>query len=843
MARFFRRSGERTDYETETTGERSPGGNSGGVRVAIGACRSGRDCRQDNRRVRSDHTVGAGSFVSGRVPDDMRRVPPDHGRPEVERAVDAEMGSGGLRRDAICSGDHADFSERRKSDDCEVGALVHLRITPDARLNNEAVEQFAQTMCVYQSPLERWDAGKRRITRAPFVSFETVLQREGTTFNVTMLRDHASVARKAIESAWPNVTIAEVSDPFTEKPSATSVLELNYHYMFAIRVDRREITYLTSLLETINALEAGDSVYIQTLAAPSEKDWYEGAAQAYERFKAGEMPQKLAINKRTATKTALKLATKTVLGAISIVTELMTGEEPEPIDIDGGERASILRDGKLRTETLNKTRGDAYDVMVRIGVVCADKARAAAIMRMVTVAFREFDGDNYLVARNTDADRTWRRMRERAAGLRLQRDFMSIAEVARFFLLPTRPLQERYGIANIPQLETGVPAEISAGGLRFGTVKHKGAEIPVYMPTSDYDELCLPRVIIGGMGSGKTTAGANLIIEAVRNGFGGLAIDPAKGQIGDMVTKALGSDRVTRIRIDGVTPIALDFGEINRSPRAKNRLANAIISFFNTATDEAGAQTARYLRAAIMAMRTARLAEIMRIFEEDAYRTECIAEMGAGMHRTTLEDYGRMTEGKRAQVLAPIYNRLDTILGDEYLAECFASDNSVDMVALTSERCAVVIDVPKAALGAEGVDLIVNLLSVKLDLAMTLREEGDQFPFFIVFDEPHQFLRSARTWKTAAVESRKWRYAYVWMFHSWEQIPNDLAEIIRSAGPHYTVFRASKKTFRELAEEIAPFTVEDYVRMARWHALNVMRVGEAQHCVVMARMCGCSPSK
>lgn len=843
MARFFRRNGERTDGATETTSQRSPGGNSDCVRIAFGTRGGSGDCRQDHRRVRSDHSISAGSIVSSCVPDDMRRVSLDNGRPEVEGVVDAEMGSGGICRDAVCSGDHANIGERREGDDCEVGAMIHLRITPDARLNNEAVEQFAQTMCVYQSPLERWDSGKRRIIRAPFVSFETVLQREGTTFNVTVLRDHASVARKAIESAWPNVTVAEVPDPFTARPDITSVLELNYHYMFAIRVDRREISYLTSLLETVNSLDSGDSVYIQALAVPSEKDWYESAAQAYERFKAGEMPQKLAINKRTAAKAALKLATKTVLGTISIVTELMTGEEPEPIDIDGGERASILRDGKLRTETLNKTRGDAYDVIVRIGVVCADKARASAIMRMVTMAFREFDGDNYLVARNTDVDRTWRKMRERAAGLRLQRDYMSIAEVARLFLLPTRPLQERYAIANIPQLETGVPAEISAGGLRFGTVKHKGTEIPVYMPADDYDTLCLPRVIIGGMGSGKTTAGANLIVEAVRNGFGGLAIDPAKGQIGDMVTEALGSDHVTRIRIDGVAPIALDFCEINRSPRAKNRLANAIISFFNTATDEAGAQTARYLRAAIMAMRTARLAEIMRIFEDDVYRAECVAEMAAGMHRATLEDYGRMTEGKRAQVLAPIYNRLDTILGDEYLAECFASDNSIDMVALTSERRAVVIDVPKAALGSEGVDLIVNLLSVKLDLAMTLREESDQFPFFIVYDEPHQFLRSARTWKTAAVESRKWRYAYVWMFHSWEQIPNDLAEIVRSAGPHYTVFRASKKTFRELAEELAPFTVEDYVRMPRYHALNVLRVGEAQHCVVMARMSGCSPSK
>jgi len=226
----------------------------------------------------------------------------------------------------------------------------------------------------------------------------------------------------------------------------------------------------------------------------------------------------------------------------------------------------------------------------------------------------------------------------------------------------------------------------------------------------------------------------------------------------------------------------------------------------------------------------------MRIFEDDAYRAKCAAKMPPGIHRSTLEDFGSLSDGKRGQILAPIYNRLDTILGDEYLAECFDSDNSLDMVALMSERKAVVIDVPKTGLGPEGVDLIVNLLSVKIDLAMTLREEGAQFPFFVIFDEPHQFLRSARTWKSAAVESRKWRVGYVWMFHSWEQIPNDLAEIIRSAGPHYHIYRASKRTFNELREELAPFAVEDYVKMPKYHALNVLRVGNEQHTVFMAQM-------
>jgi hypothetical protein len=108
---------------------------------------------------------------------------------------------------------------------------------------------------------------------------------------------------------------------------------------------------------------------------------------------------------------------------------------------------------------------------------------------------------------------------------------------------------------------------------------------------------------------------------------------------------------------------------------------------------------------------------------------------------------------------------------------------------------------------------------------MTLRKEQNQFPFFVVFDEPHQFLRSSKTWKSAVVESRKWRIGYVWMFHSWEQIPRDLAEIIKAAGPHYHLYPSSKKTFSDLKEEITPFAIEDALCLKRFHAINIIRTG------------------
>lgn len=309
-----------------------------------------------------------------------------------------------------------------------------------------------------------------------------------------------------------------------------------------------------------------------------------------------------------------------------------------------------------------------------------------------------------------------------------------------------------------------------------------------------------------------------------KNGFGCLAVDPAKGEIYEEVSAILDDDQVIYIQL-GKRPISLDWREVARSKKAKNRLANTILGFFQTSNEEAGAQTSRYIRASVMAMQTGKLSEIIRIFEDDKYRERLIQSMPDSIHKLTLEGFGKESDRRRAQILSPIYNRLDIILGDEYLSECMETDKGIDFVDLMEQKKAVVINVPKSDLGSEAVDLIVNLLSSKLDLAMTLRDEEKQQPFFAVFDEPHQFLRSAKTWRSAVVESRKWRLGYVWLFHSWEQIPKDLAEIIKSAGPHYVLYNSSKKTFKDLAEEIAPFTVEDGIKLKLHHAINVLRAG------------------
>jgi hypothetical protein len=151
------------------------------------------------------------------------------------------------------------------------------------------------------------------------------------------------------------------------------------------------------------------------------------------------------------------------------------------------------------------------------------------------------------------------------------------------------------------------------------------------------------------------------------------------------------------------------------------------------------------------------------------------------------------------------------------------ADRGLDLVDLLRKPRAIIIDIPKSDLGAEAVDVLASLIASKIDLAMVTRTTT--FPTFIIWDEPHQYMRGARSWRAACVESRKYRFSYCFLFHAIEQIPRDLWRILKGAGPHYHLYSTSKETYKELAEEIAPFTIEEAMETPRHWALNVIRAG------------------
>ena len=315
-------------------------------------------------------------------------------------------------------------------------------------------------------------------------------------------------------------------------------------------------------------------------------------------------------------------------------------------------------------------------------------------------------------------------------------------------------------------------------------------------------------------------------------GYGGLAIDPNKREIGDQIEFAVKAGIVKKedfIRIDlGQQAFSLDWCETLHDSSTKARLAGTAVDFFGISDDTTG-QTERFLRASIIGMTTGKVSEIIKIFNDKTYLKQVIDNMDEGLNKATLKEFEGMSDGMKGKILSPIYNRLNRILSDPHLENCVNSNNSLDMVQLMSQKKIIVFDVPSDDLDKSAIDVIINLLCSKIDIAMRLRKKiygtEAEFPFYIMLDEPHQFLRSASIWEAAAVESRKWKIGYFWTFHYWEQIPTNLQKAIRNALPHYHLYPTSKLTWISLKEEVYPFELSDCLKLKRWHAINIIRSG------------------
>lgn len=86
----------------------------------------------------------------------------------------------------------------------------------------------------------------------------------------------------------------------------------------------------------------------------------------------------------------------------------------------------------------------------------------------------------------------------------------------------------------------------------------------------------MPRVVIGGIGTSKTTGFAVNVARGIYlQGGTAVVMDPGKGQVYDELSKVVPAEHIQRYQI-GTDIISLDWCESLHSERGRNRFANAL---------------------------------------------------------------------------------------------------------------------------------------------------------------------------------------------------------------------------------------------------------------------------
>lgn len=745
---------------------------------------------------------------------------------------------------------------------------ITIQITPDSSVRNYRTEDITRTLAdQFQLPLDRLikEGFKiKGIKAQERASFEISFREGKIKFYMTIPKHVLPLIQKRLQSVWDKVSIEQIERHSDLNLKHSVIYESLYskHDMFSLHTDAKDNLPLNSIIEAGRLVSEDEKASIFMYFDPMHQiSWHSELQEAWKRLRSGTTPRKWNASFREIFKmvaSGFASLLREIMGGVSEVISdgrnnneyMQTASDPE---------ASQFSIYLLSDATKAKMNRPAIRTHIWTIAEANDEIRADITAKTLARSFSDLSGDNELIEKRVHSERKRKAIfntyeTHKPPKVNLQANKMSTAEAGKLIQIPGYELQEKYKeIERIEQTQIEIQNKnlLDDRGLLIGETTYKSLTTKVYQPTNDVDELCLPHVGIGGMGQGKTQGLlVNYLLEMCNKGFGGLAIDPAKGEIGDEIDQAIkknfiDADKVERIDL-GKTIFALDFCEALYDERAKARLANIVVHFFNVA-DETTGQTERFLRAAVLSMQTGRISEIMNIFQTEKGLDEAIENLKNNddeFNASTLIEYQESSHAMRRKILGPIYNRINDILGDPFLAKCLKSEKSLDLVKILSDKKIYVFDVMAKDLDKVAIDLIVSLLSLKIDLAMRMREKitKKEHPFLVAIDEPHQFSKSTKVWEDAVVESRKFRICYFWTFHYWEQIPNKLQKAIRSSLPHYHIYPTTTLTFQSLKDEISPFTVQDALKLKRWHAINIIRTGGENAEPFMAKMSS-PPSK
>lgn len=724
------------------------------------------------------------------------------------------------------------------------------QIIPDRTVENKQGHEFARALHDLHRPwVKRASLRERKIEPNERVWYVIRLTSKEITFHIHMSEASRTFVKQRLNRYWPRTTVQEKElSPIPVVHTATAEMKYRRHNIFALSADWREDTVpIAGILNVVRDMKGGDEARVVICVEPySRTAWSDFSERAHTEFKAGKTPTRRGLVGKIGWKQAAVMVDG-VMESISDVAETLF-ESPEEAKARDRrkknkadlEKREIMQDGRLSRETLQKRNEPTFKTHIYITSTSEDLSRRRITLLGLSNAFSELSGDNELrrIDRGRNTPRIIAMLNRWSIPFEVDANIMSVSEVGKLFQVPTASLQDEYAeqLQTVAHRETDLSKRLlDANGLYMGEVTHKGVTHRVYFPTSDRDELCLPRIVIGGMGQGKTQGiGATFATECIKQGFSVFTIDAAKGELGDQIEgwcKRNGrGDKIKRIRF-GDKPVGLDWCEIGESKRIANQFSQEVLSFFDRQGADPGIETKRYIRLAAKTTASvggSSLVDVVKLFTDKTHLQGTVKQLfqtGRDDLAAEWDPFVNLSDGMKGKVLEPVLNRLDILLGDDYLNACMRSTNSIDLRKWINGGYAVILDVPKDELGDDATDVLCAMLIAKVWLATLSRKEANATPAFLVMDEPHVYLSSAKHWRSMVVESRKWRLGLMWMFHAWEQIPKELAEIIKAAGPHYTLYQPSKRTFQSLAEESAPWTLEEALKIPRHHAINIWRTG------------------
>ncbi|GLZ32100.1 hypothetical protein Lesp02_42880 [Lentzea sp. NBRC 105346] len=388
-------------------------------------------------------------------------------------------------------------------------------------------------------------------------------------------------------------------------------------------------------------------------------------------------------------------------------------------------------------------------------------------------------------------------------------DLLSVPELAAIAHLPiddATPGLQRAGAKAVPP-----PPGISTAGDQIKPLgrSDSGHSRPVGLHVADARHHLH---ILGATGSGKSELMARLILADAEAGRGVVVIDPK----GDLIT-----DILMRLPEElGEKVVLFDADSHSRPPvlnplegEDKARAVDNLVSIFSRIYAASwGPRTDDILRAGLLtltAMRgTQTLADLPKLLTVPSFRRMACDQIGDEVLKGFWTWYDDLSEASRAQVIAPLMNKVRGFLLRPFVRAAIAGgESTVDIGEVLNTGGICLVRIARDALGMETARLVGSIVVARTWQAATRRARVPQRQrrdCSLYIDECHNFLNLAYPLEDMLAEARGYRLSMTLAHQYLGQLPKELEEGISTNARSKIFFNASPEDARRLARHTMP---------------------------------------
>ncbi|MPZ79658.1 MAG: type IV secretion system DNA-binding domain-containing protein [Actinophytocola sp.] len=660
---------------------------------------------------------------------------------------------------------------------------------------------------------------KRRVHGQPHIVWEYVFTHSGVALRLWLPGIvPPGMAERAIEAAWPGAhtrtTPAKPPIPLTTPPgksveAAGGELRLARSETLPIRSDF-PTDPIRALLGAPVGLAHHERAVVQILARPVTGARVRTARRAARRVRTGN---------------SVRMAGR----LLDLITPHSGSRRPSTTAKPVTDHQTSLENSAQDRVIVAKQRGPQYETRIRYAVATlvpnditgSERAPVREHLRgrghAIASAFAAFSEHNYY--RRVRLRHPVRAVAQRrlAAG-----DLLSIAELAALAHVPTDeaiPGLQRAGAKAVPP-PPGIATD--GAGVKPIGITDSGHPRPVGLRVADARHHLH---ILGATGSGKSELMARMILDDADAGRGLVVVDPK----GDLVT-----DILMRLPSRLGEKVVLFDADSRSRPPVLNPLEGAdtartvdnLVSIFSHVYSSSwGPRTEDILRSGLLTLRempgTPTLVDLPKLLTVPAFRHRALDQISDSILLGFWTWYDELSEASRAQVVAPLMNKLRGLLLRPFVRAALAGGESTVEMDDVLDGGICLVRLGKDALGMDTARLMGSIVVARTWQAATRRARIPQRKrrdAGLYIDECHNFLNLAYPMEDMLAEARGYRMSMTLAHQYLRQLPRELEEGISTNARSKIIFTASPEDARDLSRHTAPRLSEhDLANLGRFH--------------------------